>query len=473
MSTVSPLDKDDPGAFLTDVEQLIETFRTAEKPKDAFRVGTEHEKFGFLRVPGAEAPPPLPYHGPRGIEAILKSIMAHPDEQQRPWVPAYDSGHIVALFREMESITLEPGGQLELSGAPVRTIHETHKETVAHLQLLRKVCLPLDIGFVGMGFHPTATWEEMPMVPKARYQIMQRYMPTVGSRGLDMMKRTATVQANYDWQSEADLALSSRMALAVSPIVAALFANGPFKEGKPSGVVSERQLVWADTDRARSGYPQVMLDEGLTYERYVDWVLSVPMYFVRRDGLHHDVAGASFRTFMREGLVIGGERVHATLRDWSDHLTTIFPEVRLKRVLEVRSADCGPWSRICALPALYKGLIYDERARDEATALMAAPTASELFTLRADIAHVGFKATYRDRPVLGLAERLLEIARGGLDRIDERDADGTSESAFLNPLDETVASGVTFAEQLLALYRGPWQGSLAPLWEALEFWPEP
>jgi glutamate--cysteine ligase len=471
MSTVSPLDKDDPGTPLTDIDQLVETFATAEKPRSAFRVGTEHEKFGFLRVPGAEKQPPLPYDGPRGIEDILKAIMAHPDEQQAPWVPALDDGHIIALFRGLESITLEPGGQIELSGAPVRTIHETHDETVAHLQLLRKVCLPLDVGFIGMGFHPTATWDEMPTVPKARYAIMQRYMPTVGSRGLDMMKRTATVQANYDWESEADMAASVRTALAVAPLVAALFANGPFKEGRPAGVVSERQLVWADTDRARSGFPQVMLDEGLTYERYIDWVLSVPMYFVRRDGLHHDVAGASFRTFMREGLIINGERVHATLRDWADHLTTIFPEVRVKRVIEVRSADCGPWSRICALPALYKGLLYDHQARDEAWTLMAAPTSAELCALRAEIARVGFRARYRDRSVLDLAGHLVQIAAAGLNRLDERDANGRTEAAFLTPLEETLASGETFAERLVKLYCGPWHGSLAPLWEAVEFWP--
>jgi glutamate--cysteine ligase len=235
--------------------------------------------------------------------------------------------------------------------------------------------------------------------------------------------------------------------------------------------VSERQLVWADTDRARSGFPQVMLDEGLSYERYIDWVLSVPMYFVRRDGQHHDVAGASFRTFMREGLIINGERVHATLRDWADHLTTLFPEVRVKRVLEVRSADCGPWSRICALPALYKGLLYDHGARDEAWALMAAPTSAELFALRAEIAHVGFKARYRGRPVLDLCGRLVQIAAAGLDRLDDRDAHGRTEAAFLKPLEETVASGQTFAEHLVGLYNGPWHRSLAPLWDNLEFWP--
>ncbi len=475
MSTVSPLDKDDPGEPLAGISSLIETFSSAEKPRSAFRVGTEHEKFGFLRVPGADSQHPLPFDGPRGIEAILKAIEAEPDAasaEHGPWVPATDRGRTIALFQGMASITLEPGGQLELSGAPLKTIHDTCVEVGSHLKLLRRACLPRGVGFIGMGFHPTATWDELPMVPKARYEIMARYMPKVGARGLDMMKRTSTVQANYDWSTEADMVASTRTALAVSPLVAALFANSPFYEGKPSGAVSERQRVWADTDPARAGFPQVMLDDNLSYERYVDWVLSVPMYFVRRDGIHHDTAGASFRTFMHEGLDVDGVRVKATLRDWNDHLTTIFPEVRLKRILEVRSADCGPWSRVCALPALYKGLLYDTQARAEAWALMDTPKSHELSALRADVAVRGFRAEYRGAAILSLCEELLDIARGGLERQGELNSRGESEARFLAPLDETVSSGQTFAERLLALYKGPWHGSMAPLWETLEFWPD-
>jgi glutamate--cysteine ligase len=471
MSTVNPTDKDDPGLPLGGVAELVGTFQSAEKPPAAFRVGTEHEKFGFLRVPGAASQPPLPFDGPRGIEAILNAIQLDPEEKVA-WVPATDRGRTIALFQGAASITLEPGGQLELSGAPLHTIHETCVEVGSHLKLLRRACLPRGVGFIGMGFHPTATWDEIPMVPKARYEIMARYMPKVGARGLDMMKRTATVQANYDWSSEADMVASTRTALAVSPLVAALFANSPFYEGKVSGAVSERQRVWADTDPDRAGFPQVMLDENLSYERYVDWVLSVPMYFVRRDGLHHDVAGASFRTFMREGLVIDGTRVHATLRDWNDHLTTIFPEVRLKRILEVRSADCGPWSRVCALPALYKGLLYDAEARAAAWALMDTPTGAELTALRADVAVSGFRALFRGRTVLALSEELLDIAKAGLDRLNCTNARGETESRFLVPLEETVSSGMTFAERLVALFEGPWGGSMAPLWETLEFWPD-
>jgi glutamate--cysteine ligase len=475
MSTVHPTDADSPGEPLRSIDELVETFRSAEKPTQAFLVGTEHEKFGFLRVPGAEAQPPLPYDGPRGIESILQAIVDDPAERAASddaWVPALDRGRIIALFKGKESITLEPGGQFELSGAPFRTVHETSDEVVAHMRLLARICAPKGVGFIGMGFHPTATWDEMPMVPKARYEIMSRYMPRVGSRGLDMMKRTATVQANYDWEDEADLVAGYQMALGVAPLVAALFASAPFYEGKPSGAVSERQRVWTDTDPDRSGFPQAILDKDFSYERYVDWVLSVPMYFVRRDGLHHDVAGASFRTFMTDGLDVDGQRVKATMRDWNDHLTTIFPEVRMKRVLEVRSADCGPAERVSALPALYKGLLYDRRARSAALALMDSPSGAELTSLRADVAVVGFSATYRGRSVLSLSEGLLDIARAGLQRLHCLNARGEDEGIYLRPLEETVSSGKTWAEHLLDLYRGPWQGSLAPMWDAVEFWRE-
>jgi glutamate--cysteine ligase len=283
-----------------------------------------------------------------------------------------------------------------------------------------------------------------------------------------MMKRTATVQANFDWHNEADLAASARTALAVAPLVSALFASAPFYEGRPSGAVSERQLVWADTDQARSGYPQVMLDDDFSYERYVEWVVSVPMYFIRRDGIHHDVAGASFRSFMREGLVVDGVRMQATLRDFSDHLTTIFPEVRIKRVLEVRAADSGPLPRLCALPALYKGLLYDGRARDDAWALMETPTSAELHRLRADVARQGMAARHRGQPVSRLCERLVDIADSGLSRLNERDAEGRSEAVFLEPLVATVQSGKTYAEALLDRWREGWHGSLKPLWAELD-----
>ena len=473
MSTVNPNDKDDPGEPLSGTEPLLSFFSTAAKPRDRFRIGTEHEKFGFLRVPGAEVQPPLPYEGPRSIESIFQAILDDVGEQKTgAWTPALDRGRIIALFKGDASITLEPGGQFELSGAPFHTVHETCAEVNSHLKLLRRVCLPLDVGFIGLGFHPTASFDELPLVPKARYDIMQRYMPLVGKRGLDMMKRTATVQANFDWEDEADMVATFQTALVIAPLAAALFANSPFVDGKPSGHVSERQAVWDDTDPDRSGFPSLILERDFSYERYLDWVLDVPMYFVRRDGIHHDVAGASFRSFLHEGLIIDGETVRATLRDFSDHLTTIFPEVRMKRVIEVRSADCGPWSRVCALPALYKGVLYDVESRAKAYALMDSPTSAELVALRADVAVNGYRATYRGRTVLSLCEELLELSRAGLARFGAKNWRGQDESRFLEPLNDSVGRGLTFGEMLLEKYRGPWKESLASLWDEVEFWPD-
>lgn len=466
MSTVLESDFDDPGEPLADVEQLVEYFRAAEKPRARFRVGTEHEKFGFVRADHR----PLPYFGEPGIEALLQAIAADDDEQRAGgWTKVHDGGHLIALFRDDASITLEPGGQLELSGAPLQTIHQTCAEVGGHLRLLRRLCLPRGVGFIGMGFHPTARWDEMPTVPKARYAVMERYMPQVGARGLDMMKRTATVQANFDWSSERDLARSFAVALRAAPLVAALFANSPFVEGHPCGVLSERQRVWADTDRRRAGFPAAVLEEGFGYRRWVDVVLDVPMYFVRRNGRHHDVAGASFRTFMAEGLHVDGARARATLRDFADHLTTVFFEVRVKRVLEVRAADCGPWSRICALPALHKGLLYDEDARDQAAELLAFLDADALTRLRADVVARGYRAECAQGPILPLCGRLLEIAAGGLARLACLDAQGRDEARYLRPLADSVARGETFAERLLSLHRDRWQGDLSRIWEEVEF----
>ncbi|OGQ24375.1 MAG: hypothetical protein A2138_27500 [Deltaproteobacteria bacterium RBG_16_71_12] len=469
MSTVLPNTVDDPGAPLAGVEELVEYFRAAEKPRARFRVGTEHEKFGFLRAGHR----PLPYFGEPGIEALLHAIAADPDEQTAGgWTPVFDGDHTIALVRDDASITLEPGGQLELSGAPFATIHQTCAEVGRYLCLLRRLCLPRGVGFIGMGFHPTARLDEMPTVPKMRYAVMERYMPAVGARGLDMMKRTATVQASFDWSDEGDMARSFAVALRAAPLVAALFANSPFVEGKPCGVLSERQRVWADTDPRRAGFPPAVLEEGFGYRTWVDTVLDVPMYFVRRGGWHHDVTGASFRTFMADGLDVDGARVRATLRDFADHLTTVFFEVRLKRVLEVRAADCGPWSRICALPALHKGLLYDEIARDRAAELLGFLDADALTRLRADVVVRGYRAECARGPILPLCERLLEIATGGLARLACLDGQGRDETRYLKPLVDSVARGETFAERLLSLHRDRWDGDLSRIWEEVEFFHE-
>jgi len=458
---------DDPGEPIRSIDELYAYIGDGAKPRAQFRIGTEHEKFGFLRTSHA----PLPYNGPRGIESILNAIAEDPGlwEPGRNWQAAQEAGRTIALFCEDETaITLEPGGQIELSGAPLTTVHETCDEVNRHLALLRRVCIPRDIGFIGIGFHPTARWQDMPNVPKNRYAVMERYMPRKGSRGLDMMKRTATVQANLDFENEADMVASFRTALAVSPVVAALFVNSPFREGHVSEVLSERLLCWEDTDPDRCGYPSTVFEGGFGYEAWVQWALDVPMYFVRRDGIHHDFTGASFRDFMAHGL--DGHR--ATLRDFQDHLTTIFTEVRLKRYLEVRSADCGPWSRVCALPALWKGILYDTAARDAAWALMEQPGAAELSRLQVAVAREGFRARYRGQTVLALAQQLVSIAASGLERFAARNDRGEDERRFLRPLEHTLATGVTFAEWLVGLCRDSWQGSLEPLWEEIEFFPE-
>jgi glutamate--cysteine ligase len=477
VSTISPTEVDDPGTPLRALRaggltQLIEFFSKAEKPRDRFRVGTEHEKFGVCGPTDQDGKrTPLPFWGSPGIQELLLAIAADEGEARAhgPFVPAHDGGHTIALFRGDASITLEPGGQFELSGAPFFTVHETHAELDSHLALLARHARPRGIEFVGLGFHPTATWSELPLVPKNRYAVMTRYMPKVGRRGLDMMKRTATVQANYDWSSEKDMVASMQTALSVAPLVAALFANAPFFEGRPSGAVSERQRVWADTDPHRAGFPDVFLASDFSYERYVQWVLDVPMYFVRRDGLHHDVAGASFRAFVDDGLDIDGVRVRATMRDFADHLTTLFPEVRLKRVLEVRSADVGPPPHVCALPALYKGILYDDVARDRARALLEGASGAELSALRADVAERGFRAEFRGTAIVQRCRALVAESRAGLVRLGQKNARGDDESVYLAPLQDVVDDGRTFSERLVQRYETSWGRSLAPLWEECGF----
>ena len=460
MTTARPTPAEHPGAAIASLDELIEYFSSAEKPREKFRVGTEHEKFGFVR----ESKKPLPFDGENGIEAILEAIATDTPSWQR----AQDNGRTVALFKNDASITLEPGGQLELAGAPLKTIHDTARETAEHMRLLRRVCTPRGVGFIGIGFHPTAKLDELPWVPKSRYGVMARYMPTVGKRGLDMMKRTCTVQASYDWLDEKDLVLSYQAALLTAPLVAALFANSPFVHGKATGVVCERQRVWADTDNSRTGFPACVLAKDFGYASYVQWALDVPLYFVRRNGVHHDIAGASFRRFLTDGLTIEGKKVYATLRDWGDHLTTFYPEVRMKQVLEVRSADSGPLSHICALPALYKGILYDQQARDQALALMEGATASELTALRKDVAERGYRAEWRGEPILDRCGGLLEISQGGLGRINAKDAEGTNESRYLNPLVDSVNRAETFAEKLVRLYNEKWDRNIDGLWAELE-----
>ncbi|WP_149539527.1 glutamate--cysteine ligase [Siccirubricoccus phaeus] len=426
---------------ITSVRQLAEWFAAGSKPRRDWGVGTEHEKFGFFR--GGFATPP--YEGAGGIRAILEGFMA------RGWAPILDNGNPIGLKRGGASISLEPAGQLELSGAILPDIHATARELGGHLREMHAVAEPLGVGFAGLGFHPLHSRAEMPWMPKGRYAIMRRYMPTVGALGLDMMTRTCTVQANLDYGDEADMVEKLRVSLALQPVATALFANSPFTEGRPNGFRSMRGQVWTDTDKARTGIPAVVFEKGFGFERFSEWLLDVPMYFVMRDGKWLDAAGKSFRSFLDGRLdVLPGER--ATIGDFADHVTTAFTDVRLKRFLEMRGSDVGSPAMILAKPALWVGLLYDDAAQKAAAALVREWGVEEIGALRAAVPREALGAQIRGRPVREVAREVLAIARDGLQ------ARGLGEEVYLAPLEEIVASGLTQADRLLALYHGPWRG---------------
>ena len=367
-------------------DDLVAYLESGCKPRAAWRIGTEHEKFGHRLADRA----PLAYEGPAGIRALLEGL------QRYGWAPYLENGKPIALLKDGQSVSLEPGGQLELSGAPLHNLHRTCDEVHAHLDQVRAVSAELGIGFYGAGFRPDATREAIPWMPKGRYAIMRRYMPTRGSLGLDMMTRTCTVQVNLDFDSEADMVRKMRVGMALQPVATALFAISPFVEGRPSGFLSYRAHVWTDTDPDRCGTLPFVFEPDMGFERYADYVLDVPMYFVARDGGFVDVAGESFRAFLDGALPqLPGER--PTLKDWEDHLTTVFPEVRLKRYIEMRGADSGPWGKVCALPALWVGLLYDSTALNEAEALVASWSAADVTRLNRAVARDALCATIGGR----------------------------------------------------------------------------
>ncbi len=449
-----------PDQILTDKRELAAWLESGCKPKDNWRIGTEHEKFGFC----SETLAPLPYAGERGIRAMLEGLA-----QRFDWEIVAEDGLPIALKKpDGCSITLEPGGQLELSGGLLDNLHETCREVNGHLAEVRAVAEPLGIGFIGLGFHPTARREDIEWMPKARYVIMRNYMPKVGQLGIDMMKRTCTVQVNLDFSSEADMVAKFRASLALQPIATALFANSPFVEGKPSGFVSYRSQVWTDTDADRTGMLPWVFESGMGFERYVDWMLDVPMYFVRRDGRYIDVAGQSFRDFLA-GKLPGLEGEYPALADWEDHLTTAFPEVRLKRFLEMRGADGGPWRRLCALPAFWVGLLYDQECLDACLELTRDWTLSERQALRDDVARIGLKAKIRGKSVRDIARRLLQLARQGLARRQRLNGAGDHEAGFLNPLEEVVDRGTTPAEVKLAALESRGQGDIRRLFREFAY----
>lgn len=437
---------------------LVEYLASGAKPREAWRIGTEHEKFGFRHEDLA----PPPYEGERGIRAVLEGIARF------GWQRVEEDGKLIALVQDKASVTLEPAGQLELSGAPLETLHETCRETAQHLYEVKAAADPLRIGFLGMGFQPKWRREDMPWMPKGRYRIMRAYMPKVGSLGLDMMTRTCTIQTNLDFASEADMVRKFRVSLALQPVATALFADSPFTDGRPNGFLSYRSQVWTDTDPDRTGLLDFVFEDGFGFERYVDYLLDVPMYFVHRNGTYLDAAGRSFRAFLDGRLdLLPGER--PTLRDFSDHLTTAFPEVRLKRYLEMRGADGGPWNRICALSAYWVGLLYDDAALDAAWDLVKDFTREERHALREGVPRHALGLPFRGGTVRELAIETLKIAEAGLKRRDRRNRCGASEAVYLEPLIEMALAGQTAAERKLALFHGEWKGSVDPVFHEFAY----
>jgi glutamate--cysteine ligase len=448
-----------PGEPITDDRQLVEYLAAGCKPKSEWRIGTEHEKFGYTH----DDLRPLPYDGERSVRALLEGLAARYD-----WRPILEDGRPIALQRGRANITLEPGGQFELSGAPVATLHETCCEVHEHLDQVRTVAAPLGIGMLGLGFQPKWRRDEIPWMPKGRYRIMRDYMPKKGGLGLDMMLRTCTIQVNLDFASEADMVRKFRVGMALQPVATALFANSPFTDGKPNGLLSYRSHIWTDTDPDRSGILPFVFDPGMGFERYTEYALEVPMYFVYRAGRYIDASGQSFRDFLAGRLpALPGER--PTLADWNDHLTTLFPEVRLKRFLEMRGADGGPWRSLCALPALWVGVLYHDAALDEAYDWIADWTLEEHAHLRAQVPRHGLKTPFRAGTVRDLASRMLDLADTGLKRRAEEDWAGQDERQFLTALRGIAETGRTPAEGLLELYHGRWGGRVEPVFSELAY----
>jgi len=439
-------------------EDLIGAMSKGAKPRDQWRIGAEHEKFGFdrstLRRPT--------YEGPNGIKAMLDGLTRF------GWDKVYEGENVIALERKNSegmtaSISLEPGGQFELSGAPLKDVHDICNETGQHLMEVKQVADQLNLGFLGTGFDPMWTRADVPIMPKGRYGIMRAYMPKKGNLGLDMMLRTCTIQSNLDFESEADMVAKFRTALALQPIATALFANSPFTEGKPNGFLTARANVWTDTDPDRTGMLDFVFQDGFGFERYADYALDVPMYFAKRNGQYIDLSGRSFRKFMDGRLDdLPGEL--ATLKDWNDHLTTLFPEVRLKAYLEMRGADGGPWSRICALQALWAGVLYDAPSLAAAWDLVKDWDIADHERLRRDVTRLGLKAEVGGRNVQAVARDMVEIARQGLKNRARFSGGMVDERGYLSELEDIAASGVTPAERLLDLYNGEWQGDLTRLY---------
>ena len=437
-------------------EQLAEYLEAGNKPKDKWRIGTEHEKFGYCK----DSLRPLPYDGERSIKAVLQGL-----RDRHGWKPVTEGEYLIGLEKDGANISLEPGGQLELSGAPLETIHQTCDEVNTHLREVKSIADEVGVGFIGLGAAPIWTHDEMPLMPKGRYKLMDGYMKTVGTLGTAMMRRTCTVQVNLDFGSEADMIQKMRVALALQPVATALFANSPFFEGKENGHKSWRARIWRDLDPARTGMLPFVFDEGFGFEAYVEYALDVPMYFVYRDGKYINALGQSFRDFMKGELpALPGEK--PTLSDWADHLTTLFPEARMKKFIEMRGADGGPWRRLCALPAFWVGLTYDQSALDAAWDLVKGWDAETRDALRVAASVDGLQAKVGTIDMQTLAGQVLDIARSGLKARARPGLGGMvqDERHFLHALEDSVESHMAPADELLAHYRADWNGDLTKIY---------
>ncbi|WP_208435103.1 glutamate--cysteine ligase [Bartonella phoceensis] len=438
------------------LDSLVSYFQGGCKEEHDWRIGTEHEKFPFY-IDGFH---PVPYEGSRGIRAVLEEM-----RDALGWKPIIDEGNIIGLVGPVGqgAISLEPGGQFELSGAPLKTIGHTYCELMEHLALLKKISKPLGIGFLGMGASPKWTLAETPRMPKSRYQIMTDYMPKVGHSGLDMMYRTSTIQVNLDFSSEVDMRRKMQVSMKLQSIATALFASSPFTEGSPNGFLSWRSKIWCDTDNQRTGILPFVFSEYFGFADYVEWALDVPMYFVVRDGRYYDCTHITFRQFMNGALRGQIANPMPNMGDWINHLSTLFPEVRLKRFLEMRGADCGSWKRICALSAFWVGLLYDSEALNEAEALTKDWCFEEVLNMRKRVPKGGLKTPFRQTIILEIARQVMAISRKGLKNRRQYDADGMDETRFLVPLEEIIAMGQTDADKFLSLYHSIWGGTVEPI----------
>jgi len=444
------------GGPIESFDQLASYMESGCKPKDEWRIGTEHEKFGYCK----DSLLPIPYEGPSGVKAMLEGL-----RDKHGWAPVEEAGALIGLTKGGANVSLEPGGQLELSGAPLETIHQTCDEVNVHLREVKDIADKVGVGFIGLGAAPVWMHDQMPVMPKGRYRLMTSYMDKVGTMGKSMMYRTCTVQVNLDFSSEADMVRKFRVALALQPVATALFANSPFFEGQPNGHKSWRSRIWRDLDASRTGTLPFVFDQGFGFEQYVDYALDVPMYFVYRDGQYIDALGQSFRDFLKGQLpALPGET--PTLSDWADHLTTIFPEARIKKYMEMRGADGGPWRRLCALPAFWVGLMYDNASLDAAWDLVKHWDAETREAWRVEASVMGLQANVGGRRMIDLAAEALDISRAGLKARARPGLGGMvqDERHFLHALEDSIETGQTPADELLERYNGEWQGDLSRIY---------